>query len=150
MSKYDEIMELPHHVSETRARMSRQNRAAQFSSFAALTGYEEGIAEAARLTESRIERSEEDMCRLNERLMRLSGALGSRPEIEILYFAPDGRKSGGSYLRRKGRLRRIDEESGCIEFEDRSCVPLEDIYELEAELFQKKGIETSIDMRGEI
>ena len=72
MGNYDEIISLPHHVSETRARMSRADRAAQFSSFAALTGYEEGIAEAVRLTDSRLERSEEEMMLLNERLQRLS------------------------------------------------------------------------------
>ena len=138
MSRYDEIIELPHHVSETRAKMSLINRAAQFSSFAALTGYEEGIAEAARLTESRIERSEGDMRRLNARLALLKENIRSRPEVDVLYFAPDGRKSGGSYLRRKGRLRRIDENAGCIEFEDRSSLPLEDIYELESELFRRK------------
>lgn len=146
MSKYDEIIELPHHVSETRARMSRKDRAAQFSSFAALTGYEEGIAEAARLTESRLERSESDMRCLNERLAVLAESIGRRPEVEVLCFVPDGRKSGGSYLRRKGRLRRIDESAGCIEFEDRSCLSFEDIYELESELFREKGTETAIDI----
>jgi len=144
MSKYDEIIDLPHHISETRARMSLHDRAAQFSSFAALTGYEDGIAEAARLTESRLERSESEMRRLNERLALLSENIGSRPEVELLYFAPDERKSGGSYLRKKGRLRRIDENAGFMEFEDRSRLALEDIYGLESELFREP--ETSIDI----
>ena len=52
MSKYDDIINLPHHVSKNRTPMSMENRAAQFAPFAALTGHNAAITEAARLTET--------------------------------------------------------------------------------------------------
>ena len=59
MGKYDDIIDLPHHVSETHARMSRHDRAAQFSPFAALTGFGEVIDETARETSARLEMDEQ-------------------------------------------------------------------------------------------
>ena len=50
MSRYDDIIHLPHHVSKTRKPMPMINRAAQFAPFAALTGHDEAIAETARQT----------------------------------------------------------------------------------------------------
>ena len=59
MGKYDDIIDLPHHVSETHARMSRHDRAAQFSPFAALTGFEDMIDDTARDTSERYEANEQ-------------------------------------------------------------------------------------------
>jgi len=129
--KYKEIMNLPHHVSETRARMPRADRAAQFSSFAALTGYEDGIAEAGRLTMSRLERSEEEKAELDRKINMLADTVMERPELGLLYFREDGKKAGGDYLRYKGRLRRVDRETGRLLFEDGAKMYMDDIYELE-------------------
>lgn len=49
--RYDDIIDLPHHVSKTHAPMPVSDRAAQFSPFAALTGYKEAIREAERLAD---------------------------------------------------------------------------------------------------
>ena len=46
MGKYDDIIDLPHHVSKRHPQMSMQSRAAQFAPFAALTGFEDEIEEA--------------------------------------------------------------------------------------------------------
>lgn len=139
MEDYSDIINLPHHRSVSRAGMSRLDRAAQFSSFAALTGYEEGIAEAARLTDSRPERSEEEMRRLDRALALLEKRQGERPEISLLVFLPDERKAGGSLVRRKAVLRRVDNTERRLIFTDRSSLAFDDIYGLEAELLEKEG-----------
>ena len=68
MGKYDDIIHLPHPVSTKHARMSRIDRAAQFSPFAALTGYDAVITETGRLTDSSVELDESRKEVLNERL----------------------------------------------------------------------------------
>lgn len=135
MSKYDEIIALPHHVSQIRARMPEKDRAAQFSSFAALTGYEDCISEAARLTQMRLELSESEAALLDKRLGILE-TRGVGEEISLLYFKADEHKAGGVYLRHKGRFRRVDREKESLVFEDKSSVPLRDIYEIDGEIFK--------------
>lgn len=56
MGKYDDIINLPHHVSVKHPRMSMNNRAAQFSPFAAPTGYEKAIEEARKKQEEIVRR----------------------------------------------------------------------------------------------
>ena len=87
MSRYDDIINLPHHVSPTRQRMSMHDRAAQFAPFAALVGYDDAVAETARLTETRLE--------LNE-----------QPEVRIKYFVPDEHKSGGAFVEVSGKVKK--------------------------------------------
>ena len=105
---YDDIINLPHHVSETRPRMSLYDRAAQFSPFAALTGYEAVIKETARLTESRPEPGEGEAERINAGLSALSLHIREQPWAEITYFLPDEKKSGGAFVSVSGRVKRID------------------------------------------
>ena len=95
---YDDIIDLPHHVSATRPQMSRLDRAAQFAPFAALTGYGAAIKETARLTDERTERSESELSELNERIHILTERIDEHPEVEIIYFKPDERKDAGAYL----------------------------------------------------
>ena len=89
---YDDIIHLPHHVSQTRPRMSAADRAAQFSPFAALTGYGAAVTEAGRLTDQRIELTESEKETLNERLLLLREQLAEPPEVTITYFQPDEKK----------------------------------------------------------
>lgn len=86
---YEDIIHLPHHVSERHPRMSMMDRAAQFSPFAALTGYDAAIKETARLTDRKIELTEEMQARLNDRINRLLEELQNYPPVEITYFIPD-------------------------------------------------------------
>ena len=114
--RYDDIIDLPHHVSRTHPPMPLLNRAAQFAPFAALTGYGDAIAEAARLTEDQQELSEADRLALGEKLALLRDSLASSPTVTLTYFQPDERKAGGGRragaaghvhrLRRRGRARR--------------------------------------------
>ena len=55
MNKYEDIINMPHHISKKHPRLSMEQRAAQFAPFAALTGYEEQVMETARVTENRID-----------------------------------------------------------------------------------------------
>ena len=108
---YADIIELPHHVSGDRSRMSIHDRAAQFAPFAALTGYDEMVREEERLTERKRELTEEETEILNQKLTILADVLfdGHHPEITAVYFVPDERKAGGRYETVTGRLRKIDQ-----------------------------------------
>lgn len=130
MGAYDDILHLPHHRSEKHPPMSMRERAAQFSSFRALTGYEDAIGETVRLTDERIERSEEEQQRLDAILQNLERRLPEKPLITVTYFQPDPRKSGGTYLRRTAPLRAIDRPNSRLIFTDKSELPLSDIFDL--------------------
>lgn len=131
--RYDDIIDLPHPVSKTHPQMSRHDRAAQFSPFAAFTGYEEAIEEAARLTDRRRFLDEEREARLEQTLSRLSEAIGNLPVIEIVCFRPDKRKTGGAYTTVRGALRRIDETEKTLIFADGRKIPIRDIFEISDE-----------------
>lgn len=136
MGKYDDIIDLPHHQSSTRPHMSMHDRAAQFSPFAALTGYDAGIAEAGRLTDGRAELEEGEKEHINARLQMLSEYLASKSEIRITFFKPDSRKEGGEYLTETTTVKKIDEYNGCLVLMDGRQIPFDDIYGLEGELFR--------------
>ena len=106
---YEDIINLPHHISKTRPQMSMIDRAAQFSPFAALTGYDAAIQETGRLTDEKIDLGEEAKTVLDRKQHYLSDIISVQPEITVTYFLPDERKSGGSYLSVTGKLKRIDE-----------------------------------------
>ena len=106
---YDDIINLPHHQSLTRPHMSAYDRAAQFSPFAALTGYEDAVAETARLTGKKAELDEYGKSDLNERLNIIQDTLDEQPKVSITYFLPDKKKSGGEYVTVSGCVKKIDE-----------------------------------------
>ena len=134
---YDDITSLPHPTSAKHPRMSISNRAAQFSPFAALTGYDAAVSETARLTESRTELDEQGKALLDERLQLLREALATRPQVDIIYFQPDLRKFGGEYVHHSGRLCRIDPIESSILFVDGLRVAIDDIYDIESPLFNR-------------
>ncbi len=107
---YGDIIDLPHHQSPTRPHMSLHDRAAQFSPFAALTGYEEMVDEEARLTEREISLGDADLDILDQQFRRLSELLsaGSRPPVTVTFFVPDPHKAGGRYDTVSGLARRLD------------------------------------------
>jgi hypothetical protein len=125
--KYDDIINLPHYISDKRAKMSIYDRAAQFSPFAALTGYDAAIEETARLTDTKIELDESEKAVLNQRLCE---ALECGEPIRIAYFLPDERKVGGAYVCTMGRLRKIDTIIGSVLFEDGTVIPIEDVVQV--------------------
>lgn len=128
---YDDIIDLPHHVSDTRPRMSRLDRAAQFSPFAALTGYGAAIKETARLTDERSELGEYELMELNAGIHMLMERIDEHPQVEITYFKPDERKDGGAYLTVKSRAKRLNEYERFLLLEDGTEIPFDDIYKIE-------------------
>lgn len=122
--RYDDIIHLPHHVSKTRPQMSMMDRAAQFSPFAALTGYDAAIKETGRLTDEKIELGEETKAVLDRKQRYLSDMISVQPEITVTYFLPDERKSGGTYLSVTGKLKRIDEYERMMILTDGKKIPL--------------------------
>lgn len=126
---YDDIINLPHHVSPSRAHMPVSDRAAQFAPFAALTGYGDVIKETARQTDARLELTEDEKEELNRRL-RSACLPGEKPEIAVTYFIPDKKKSGGAYHTVSGKVRRIDTDKKELVLEDKVRIALDDIVDI--------------------
>lgn len=133
---YDDIVNLPHHVSKSRPPMSRINRAAQFSPFAALTGYDGAIKETARLTDKRIELVEAVKSVLDEKLRIIQEQLSSQPEIEITYFQPDAKKAGGAYVSTIGIVKKIDNYKRTILMQDETRIDIDEIISITGEAVQ--------------
>lgn len=127
---YGDIIRLPRPVSRAKKNIQKADRAAQFSPFAALTGYEEAVKETARLTSERRELDEERCDNLNNSLKLLKETADNLPLIHAVYFENDGKKSGGEYVDIQGRFRRIDEETASIVFTDGNKIPILDLWEI--------------------
>ena len=124
MGKYDDIIDLPHHVSETHPPMSRADRAAQFSPFAALTGYDAAVRETARVAERRIELDEGVKAELNARLNCILEHLSEHPQVSLTYFVQDEKKSGGAYRTVTGTVRKLDSFAKTLTLTDGTVVPM--------------------------
>ena len=131
MGKYDDIILLPHPISKTHPPMPLSERAAQFSSFAALSGYEEAVEESARLTESRRELCCDAIENLDEQLRSIELEIDSHPEVELCYFIPDTKKAGGRYTTIQGQVKKIDPYNAEIVLLEGSRIPLADIISIE-------------------
>lgn len=127
---YNDIIELPHHTSPVRDRMSMINRAAQFSPFAALTGYDEAVKETARVTKEKIELDENAKAMLDEKLQIIAEHLGEHLEVTILYFQPDMKKTGGEYVKITGTVKKIDQFERNIRMMDGTKISIDEIYEI--------------------
>lgn len=134
MDQYNDIIALPHHISKKYPRMSTLDRAAQFSPFAALTGYEDAIEETGRLTDSKLELGEYDTALLDQKYRQLSEAASSRPQVTITTFVPDERKAGGAYISVSGRLKKIDFYSQTIILTDGTTLSMADITAIESDV----------------
>ena len=130
MNRYDDIINLPHHVSPTRKQMSMHDRAAQFAPFAALVGYDDAVAETARMTESRPELDEQEQQAINERLAYIAEHINEHPEVCIKYFVSDERKSGGAIVEGSGQAKRISDADATITLADGCKIRLSDIVDL--------------------
>ena len=126
--RYDNIITLPRHVSLRHSPMSNSDRAAQFSPFAALTGYDAVIAESARLTDAQIELDEGGKALLDEKLQVLLAHLQEKPEVTLKVFFPDCNKSGGSYEKIQGHLKKIDPVTRCLVLVEGAVIPIDRVY----------------------
>ncbi len=124
---YDDIRHLPHPVPRTHPPMSRHNRAAQFAPFAALVGHDAAVAEAARLTERRVELDEQALNLLDYRFQALASCLDQQPTVTVAYFEADTRKDGGAYRTVTGAVQGIADQRIVV---GETAVPLADVIGL--------------------
>lgn len=134
---YDDIIHLPHHQSATRKHLPLADRAAQFAPFAALTGYEDAVRERERLTTEKIELDEYTKNELNAKLNIMQEQIEQDFEVSITYFIPDGKKQGGEYVTVAGPVLKIREYEMDIIMADGTVIPIEDIFSIESELFER-------------
>ena len=130
MSRYDDIIKLPHHVSTNHPRMSMHDRAAQFAPFAALVGYDDAVTETARLTESRPELDEQEQRELNARLCELADHIQDHPDVRIRYFVPDERKSGGAIVEICGTVKKLVAADKTIVLDNGTVIPIYDLLNI--------------------
>ncbi|MBQ9663654.1 MAG: hypothetical protein IJV40_10940 [Oscillospiraceae bacterium] len=131
--KYDAILDLPHWEPRFRLRMPRENRAAQFSPFDPLEGYEEAVAETARETDAERWLDEESISAINRELAFLKPRLKDRPAVTVTWFEPDARKTGGAYQTRTESVKKIDEYESRLILTDGTEIPLDRILSLTQE-----------------
>lgn len=129
--KYDDIINLPHPTSKKHPRMSRQNRAAQFSPFAALTGYDAEIREMARQTEKKKQLSEDQWDMLNEKIMELLKLPHKPVRAVVTYFVPDPKKEGGTYRKKDCYIDKISMEKRVLLLENKEKIFFDEIWDIE-------------------
>lgn len=128
--KYEDIIHLSRPVSPKRIPMSRQDRAAQFSPFAALTGYDGMIAESARLTDRQAELDEGGKAELDAKLRDIQENIADSPRVSVTFFREDGRKDGGAYITVTGQVKKIDLYSRMLVFMDGTGIDIGSIYQI--------------------
>ncbi|MBP3831938.1 MAG: hypothetical protein ILA02_06165 [Clostridia bacterium] len=130
--KYEDIINLPHHISKKHPQMTMESRAAQFAPFAALVGYEDAVEETARLTTKRIELNEEEKNILDMKLQMLKEQMHVQiyPEISVMYFVPDLKKEGGKYIKISGTIKKIDEYKQLLILDDKTQIPISEIISI--------------------
>ena len=132
-NSYDDIINLPHPVSKNHPQMPFRDRAAQFAPFAALTGHDAAIKETARLTDERLELSEEVIAQLNEKINIIRNNSGIEQNVSITYFIPDAKKNGGFYVTYSGIVRKVDEYEHTMIMTDQTVIPIEQISDIKCE-----------------
>lgn len=141
MNDFSAIMNLPHHVSKKRRQMTLEERAAQFSVFAALSGYDEEIDETARLTSPREAMSEDDVAELDVAFQWLLDSESEHPTVTVTYFQPDERKEGGRYITYTGVFRHFDATENKLIFTDGTRIPVKNISVIVNEQTSGNGLE---------
>ena len=131
MISNEEMLYMPHPVSRKHPQMSRYDRAAQFSPFAALTGHDTAVREAARVTEEKVELDESEKEQMNQILAELLEKYQGHPPVSLTCFCPDQHKSGGEYRTIKGKIKKIDHTRQKIYLEDQESIGLEQIVKIE-------------------
>ena len=135
ISRYSDIIDLPHHQSVRRPHMSVYNRAAQFAPFAALVGYDEMVQDTADilLLDKRIVLSEDAKSLLDVQLQGIREKIDLNPVIKIVYFDEKANKFGGGYALHSGKVKKIEEYPAMLVFLDGKKVLVEDIIQIENE-----------------
>lgn len=135
MNNYDDIINIKNYKSKKRPQMSIYNRSAQFSPFAALTGYEESIDEASRITLNKSLISQDDKKILDTKFNILNDNLDSKPLVNIVYFIDDLKKQGGNYINKEGYIKKFDYNEKLIILDDNTKIRIKNIIDIQSEIF---------------
>lgn len=135
--KYDDIINLEHHVSKTHKQMSIEERSAQFAPFAALTGYEDEVKETERITERMIEITEDIRNILDEKIRLIQNKIAEQPNVTITYFVPDINKQGGKYQTINGIIKKIDNYEKKLILASNTEIFIKDIIEISSNIFKQ-------------
>ena len=130
IDNYEDIINLPHHISKKYPRMSLEARSAQFAPYAALTGYDEVLAETARITNARIEIDENLKTIIDSKLQIIRENIKNKPQISVVYFVPDLKKNGGKYVTVNGNVKKIDEYRNVLVLDDNTEIEIEEIIDI--------------------
>lgn len=130
MNEYDDIINLPRHISKERPSMSMRDRAAQFAPFSALTGYDDAIDETARLTDTKMILADEEIEKINSQLVYIGERLSEKIKVVLVYFKRDERKSGGEYVRFNGFIRAVNGHEKLVVLDNGQRISIEDIYSI--------------------
>lgn len=133
---YEDIVHLPHHVSKNHPPMSLIDRAAQFAPFAALTGHSAAVSEAARLTDREADLSDTEIELLNRQHNILLEHLAEQPEVTFVYFVPDDKKTGGAYVTKTGRVKKIDSFRRMYILTDQTQIPMEHLFSMDVAILK--------------
>lgn len=136
MNNYEDIINMPHHVSKKHPQMSRWSRSAQFAPFAALTGYDDAVKETARLTDKRLEIDEGLKNILNNKLQYILENKLLQPEITFTYFVYDTKKSGGKYIEKTGVVKKIDLNEKYIMLKDKTKISIDEIINITGDILE--------------
>lgn len=139
MESYEDIINFPHFEPKYHPRMDAYSRAAQFAPFKALIGYEDDIKETSRLTDKKIEISEDKKKQMNENLFFLKENIKEKWIVTLTYFVPDSKKEGGIYQEYEGIIKAINETNHTLIFTSGKKIQFDDIYQIH---LKKEGIET--------
>lgn len=134
--QYDDIINLPHHISKKHPQMSLYARSAQFAPFAALTGYEEAVKETVRETNERIDIEDELKSILDGKLQIILEQIKNHPEISITYFIADSKKNGGEYVTVTGLVKKVDLYNQYIYLIDYTEIPINEIIDISGDIFK--------------
>lgn len=131
-NKYNDIINLPHHVSKKYPQMSLESRSAQFAPFAALVGYEDAIKETGRLTFERKDFDEEYQSILDRKLQIVKENIILKPKLKITYFENDTKKDGGSYITVLENIEKFNEYREVIILKNNQEILIKDIVDIDS------------------
>jgi hypothetical protein len=131
---YSDIIKLPHYELKNHSRMSIENRSAQFAPFSALSGFSEEVIETARIVDKKKNMTEEERRILDIKLNLVENHFDSY--VEVIYFVPDSKKSGGRYENYKSKIRVIDKSNRIIIFTDKKKIKIDDVIDIKADFIK--------------
>ena len=126
MNNYDDIINLER-PNSSHPHMPLYKRAAQFSPFAALTGYDDMVIDASKITDRKIDSYDELEMMISDKLNYISNHIKDKIKVSIIYFSYKKSK----YITKEGIVKRIDIIYKNIKLEDNTIIDINDIIDID-------------------